>query len=64
MHTSDEGIIFFSTVATHILYETSHFWGENTNTIRADSFSYSIGLCSQPQKHYQLTATYMCRPQA
>jgi hypothetical protein len=36
----DEGItvlLFLSTVVIHILYETSHFVGENTNAIRADA---------------------------
>jgi hypothetical protein len=46
----DEGItvlLFLSTVVTHILYETSHFFGENTNAIRADSLSF---LRPQSQK--------------
>ena len=48
-HLPDEDIkvlLFLSTVVTHILYETNHFFGENTNTIRADS----LFATSTPQK--------------
>ena len=44
-HTSF--IIFFSTVATHIIWNKAFVFIENTYIIRADSFSYPADLTSE-----------------
>jgi hypothetical protein len=54
-------ILFLSTVVTHMLYETNHFFGENTNTIRADRLPFSMSPTTKNITSLKISFTYLLK---